>query len=278
MRPRRYPSDTSAAEWALLERLLPVPACRTPTGGRPEKHHRRDVVDAIRYLVANGCTWRAIPADFPPWATVYGHFVRWARQGVVNEIRDQLRRAIRLRKGRCPAAVTLIIDSQSVRGSETVSKATRGYDLAKRTNGRKRHLLVDPDGLQVMVMVTPADMADRDCARDLLFRLRLTHPEITLVWADSAYAGSLIEWARTFLNLTIKVVSRPRGAQGFVVLAKRWVVERSLSWVLRARRNIRDHERRPQNSEIMIIWSAITQMTRRLTRSARARSSWGKVS
>ncbi|TDC86622.1 hypothetical protein E1292_47655, partial [Nonomuraea deserti] len=87
-------------------------------------------------------------------------------------------------------------------------------------------------------MVTPADMADRDCARELLFRLRLTHPEITLVWADSAYAGSLIEWARTFLDLTVKVVSRPRGAQGFVVLAKRWVVERSLSWVLRARRHI----------------------------------------
>ncbi len=165
-----------------------------------------------------------------------------------------------------------------MKGSETVSKATRGYHPAKRINGRKRHLVVDSNGLQVMVMVTPADMADRDCARELLFRLRLTHPEITLVWADSAYAGSLIEWAPTFLNLTVKVVSRPRGAQGFVVLAKRWVVERSLSWVLRARRNIRDHERLPQNSEIMIIWSAIIQMTRRLTRGARARSSWGKVS
>ncbi|TMR19416.1 hypothetical protein ETD86_19810 [Nonomuraea turkmeniaca] len=103
--------------------------------------------------------------------------------------------------------------------------------------------MVDPDGLQVMVMVTPADMADRDCARDLLFRLRLTHPEITLVRADSVYAGALIEWARTFLNLTVKVVSRPRGAQGFVVLAKRWGVERSPSWALRARRNMRDHER-----------------------------------
>lgn len=99
MRPRRYPSDTSAAEWALLEQLLPVPACQTPTGGRPEKHDRRDVVDAIRHLVANGCTWRAIPADFPPWATVYNFFARWARQGVVNQIQDQLRRAIRLRKG-----------------------------------------------------------------------------------------------------------------------------------------------------------------------------------
>ncbi|MFC4894381.1 transposase [Streptosporangium amethystogenes subsp. fukuiense] len=89
-----------------------------------------------------------IPSDFPPWATIYGHFARWARQGVVSQIRDQLRRAIRLCKGRCPSAVTLIVDSQSVKGSETVSKATRGFDPAKRINGRKRHLVVDPDGLQ----------------------------------------------------------------------------------------------------------------------------------
>ncbi|MFC4894379.1 transposase [Streptosporangium amethystogenes subsp. fukuiense] len=162
-------------------------------------------------------------------------------------------------------------------GSESRCRRRGLNRRTHRRRGAARSVVYGREA-DVMVIVTPADTPDRDCARELLFRLRLTHPEITLVWADSAYAGSLIEWARTFLDLTVKVVSRPRGAQGFVVLAKRWVVERSLSWVLRARRNIRDHERLPQHSEIMITWSAIIQMTRRLTRSSRARTSWGRVS
>jgi transposase len=273
-RPRRYPSDTTVAEWAVLEPLFPIPACQTPTGGRPEKYHRRDVVDAIRYVVAQGCTWRALPADFPPWATIYACFRRWARAGVVTAIRDQLRARIRTRAGYSPGAVTVIIDSQSVKASETVSKQTRGWDHPKRINGRKRHLVVDSGGLQVMVMVTPADHSDRNVAREVLFRLRVTHPEITIVWADSAYAGGLVDWARTFLNLTVKTVSRPKDAQGFVVLPRRWVVERSNSWVLRARRNIRDHERLPHVSEAMIAWSAVIQMGRRLARPRTAASSW----
>lgn len=273
-RRRRYPSDMTTLEWSIIQRLLPPPACHTPAGGRPEKYHRRDVVDAIRYLVAQGCTWRALPCDFPPWATIYAVFRRWAAAGVITAIRDQLRERLRTRGGYSPGAVTVVVDSQSVKASETISRATRGWDPAKRINGRKRHIVVDPGGLQVMVMVTPADHTDRDAARELLFRLRLTHPEITLAWADSAYAGGLVDWARSFLNLTLKVVSRPRDAQGFVVLPRRWVVERSLSWVLRARRNIRDHERLMQVSEAMGVWSAIIQMGRRLARSPNAASSW----
>ncbi|ONI80018.1 IS5 family transposase [Actinosynnema sp. ALI-1.44] len=123
-------------------------------------------------------------------------------------------------------------------------------------------------GLPLTVMVVPADVQDRDLARDLLWRLRLTHPEITLVYADSAYSGELVAWAKRFLNLTITVVARPPGATGFVVLPRRWVVERSLSWLLRARRNVRDYERLPQHSEAALTWTAITLMTRRLTRTA----------
>ena len=133
-RRRRYPSDTTAAEWALIEPLLP-PA-RTGPGrgrGRPEKHPRRAIVDAIRYLVDNGIKWRALPRDYPPWSTVYNHFAKWAAAGVVELIRDQLRRQIRLRSGKCAKPVAVIVDSQSVKAAETVSKADRGFDAAKKS-------------------------------------------------------------------------------------------------------------------------------------------------
>lgn len=153
----RYPSDTSVAEWALIEPLLPVPACRTKTGGHPEKWPRRDIVDAIRFIVDNGAKWRALPAGFPPWQTVYGFFWRWNRAGVVTCIRDQLRRQIRTDKGRCPFPVTLIVDSQSVNAASTVGEDSRGYDAGKKINGRKRHIVVDTLGLPVMITVTPGD-------------------------------------------------------------------------------------------------------------------------
>lgn len=131
---------------------------------------------------------------------------------------------------------------------------------------------MDTKGLPLFVMVTPADLTDRNAAREVLFRLRLMHPEITIVWADSAYAGQLVDWAKTFLNLTIKTVSRPKGAVGFVVLPRRWVVERSHAWVMHARRHARDYERLVQHSESLITWAAITLMTRRITRRSSRRS------
>nr|WP_128382480.1 IS5 family transposase [Streptomyces cavernae] len=144
------------------EPLLPVPACQTKTGGHPEKWPRREIVDGIRYIVDNGAKWRALPADFPPWETVYGFFWRWNRAGVVTYIRDQLRRRIRTGKGRCPQPVTLIVDSQSVKGASTVGRDSRGYDAAKKINGRKRHITVDTLGLPVMITVTPADIQDHE--------------------------------------------------------------------------------------------------------------------
>jgi len=275
-RSRRYPSDTTIAEWVLLEPLLPVPACQTRKGGHPEKHPRREIVDAIRYIVDNGAKWRALPADFPPWETVYGFFWRWTRAGVVAQIRDQLRRRIRTNLSRCPDPVTLIMDSQSVKAAETVSRATRGYDAAKKINGRKRHIAVDTKGLPVMIMVTPANMTDRDAARELLFRLRVTQPQITQVWADSAYAGQLVTWADTRLRITLRTVSRPKGAKGFVVLPRRWRVERTIGWLMHARRNVRDYERLPQHSEAHLTWALITLMTRRLTRTGPRTDGWSK--
>lgn len=163
-------------------------------------------------------------------------------------------------------AVATIIDSQSVKAASTVGKDSRGYDAGKKINGRKRHLVVDTRGLPLMVMVTPADLHDSAAAKEVLFRLRLMHPEITIVWADRAYAGKLVAWAKKYLNLTIKTVSRPKDTSGFIVLPRRWVVERSLAWMMNARRHARDYERLVQHSETLITWAAVTLMTRRLTR------------
>ncbi|MXG30356.1 IS5 family transposase [Streptomyces sp. YIM 132580] len=272
--PRRrcYPSDTWDDEWALIEPLLPVPACDTPTGGRPEKHPRREIVDAIRYVVDTGCKWRALPRDFPPWRTCYGFMARWAAAGVVGQIRDQLRKRIRRELGRSPGAVATVIDSQSVKAAETVGRESRSYDSAKKINGRKRHLVVDTKGLPLFVMVTPADMTDRAAAKEVLFRLRLMHREITIASADSGYAGQLVTWAKKHLGLTLKTVSRPKNTPSFVLLPRRWVVERSLAWIMHARRHARDYERLIQHSESLITWAAITLMTRRITRRTSRRS------
>jgi putative transposase len=174
-RPRRYPSDTSDAEWALLEPLLPTPACETAAGGRPEKHHRRAIVDALRYVTDNGIKWRALPPDFPPWQTVHGFFTRWSKAGVFERIRDRLREKIRVKAGRNPAPSAAVIDSQSVKAAETVARAGRGYDGGKKIDGRKRHIATDTQGLLLVVLVTAANLQDRTAARLLLPALHAAH-------------------------------------------------------------------------------------------------------
>ncbi|MGA5285433.1 IS5 family transposase [Streptomyces griseoincarnatus] len=270
VRERRYPSDTTDAEWAVLEPLLPVPACQLPTGGRPEKHPRRNVVDAIRYVNDNGCKWRAVPIDFGiPWRTVYGFFQRWRASGDLARIHAELHQMVRVHDGLNPRTVAVILDSQSVKGAETVGQDTRGFDGGKLINGRKRHLAVDMRGMALAVMVTKASPHDSIPARDQLFRLRLTHPELAVAWADSAYGGTLVDWSHSFLGITLKTVPRRKDQDGFAVLAKRWRVERAISWIMRARRNVRDYERLVSHSEAHILWTFITLMVRRLTRPPR---------
>ncbi|GGV57026.1 hypothetical protein GCM10010245_90070 [Streptomyces spectabilis] len=171
--------------------------------------------------------------------------------------------------------MTLIVDSQSVKGAFTVGRNSCGYDAAKKINGRKRHITVDTLGLPVMITVTPADIQDRDAARDVFWRLRLTQPQITQVWADRGYAGELVDWARDRLWLTLRIVSRSKGVKGFVVLPRRWEIERTIGWCMNARRNARDYERLPQHSEAHLNWALITMMTRRLTRKS-PRTGWTK--
>jgi transposase len=265
-RSRRYPSDTTDAQWAALDPLLPDPAWLTGSGGRPEAHCRREIVDAIFYLVDNGIKWRALPADFPPWSTVYNYFAAWEAAGVTQQVLDDLRDRVRLREGRAAEPTAAIIDSQSVRAAETVSQSSRGYDAGKKVNGRKRHIAVDTLGLLLCVLVTAASVQDRDGARPLLEQVRASCRRLRLVWADGGYAGKLVDWARTTVKLTVAIVKRSDDAVGFVVLPRRWVVERTLAWISGHRRCVRDYERLPAHHEAMVRWSMIRITSKRLTK------------
>ena len=261
----RYPSDMSDAEWAVTEPTLPGPAWKQGRGGRPARHCRRDIVDAIRYLVKEGIQWRAMPADFPPWSTVYDYLAGWQESGATAAMHDELRELCRIAAGRSPEPTAAVIDSQSVKAAEQVARASRGFDAGKKINGRKRHIAVDVMGLLLVIVVTAASVQDRDGARALLWRLRSSFRTLTLVWADGGYAGKLLAWAQANLRLTIEIVKR-NAAHVFVVLRRRWVVERTFAWITRSRRTVRDYERLSEHHAAMVYWSMIIIMTRRLAR------------
>lgn len=265
-RKRRYPSDTSDAQWALIEPLLPAAGA----GGRPEKHPRRDVVDAILYVVRAGCAWRALPGDFPPWQTVYWYFNRWEQQKVTEQILPIVRGQLRAEEGRDPEPSAGLIDSQSVRGADTVGQDTRGYDAGKKINGRKRFIVTDTLGILLATMVCSASVQDRDGAKSILLDLYL-RTRVRFVFADAGFAGRLLEWTNTILRTTVEVVRKPPEQRGFSVLPRRWAVERTLAWLTAHRRLARDYERHPATSEAMIRWAAINTITRRIARGRPAR-------
>ena len=265
-RSRRYPSDMTDAQWALIEPVLPRPGWLAGRGGRRAKHCRREIVDAIFYVVDNGIKWRSLPADFPPWSTVYNHFAAWEQHGATQHLLDALRDRARLAEGRQAAPSAGIIDSASVTAAETVGSGSRGFDAGKRVNGRKRHIAVDTVGLLICVLVTGADVQDRTAARNLLARLKHLCPSVRHLWADSGYTGTLIDWARALFGISIEVVAKLAGQVGFVVLHRRWVVERSLAWINQHRRCVRDYERRPEHHESIVCWAAIHTISRRLAR------------
>jgi transposase len=267
-RARRYPSDMTEAEWAVCEPMLPSPAWLAGRGGRPASWCMRDIVDAIRYLTHNGPVWRALPADFPPAGTVYWWADKWQADGSAERMHDDLRERVRVAAGRSPRPTAAIIDSQSVKGSEMIARTRRGYDAGKKISGTKRHIAVDVLGLLLTVLVTAASVQDRDAAKPLLWNLRRAFPSIRLAWADGGYAGKLVTWAAGKLKpkLKLEIVRRPDDLHTFQVLPRRWVVERTLSWITRHRRTVRDYERLPAHHETYLYWAMIIVMTRRLAR------------
>lgn len=264
-----YPSSSvTDAQWLVLEPLPPPPGNTAGKGGRPEKHPRRLILDAIFYVVRGGIPWRQLPGDFPPYQTVYGFFRRWVRSGAWQGIHDALRDLVRRRAGRSPLPTAAVIDSASVRGADTVPAASRGYDSGKKVNGRKRHIAVDTGGLLPAVLVTMAGIQDRDGGLRLLALLRERFSTVSLVWADGGYAGRLIPWARHALSLTVRVIKRTDDQVGFKVLPRRWVVERTFAWISKHRRCVRDYETLPEHHETMVHISMIMVMSRRLARTS----------
>ncbi|WP_225840632.1 IS5 family transposase [Streptomyces sp. NK08204] len=257
------------AEWAEVRASLPVPPWLEGRGGRPEGYCHRQMVDAVRYLVAGGITWRAMPADFPAWDRVYAFWRRWRDKGLIGELHDRLRDCLRKAEGRDAEPTAGIVDAQSVKGAASVPAATRGFDGGKKVNGRKRHIVVDTLGLLLAVMVTAASVTDRDAGQTLLARLHQRHWRITRVWADGGYTGRLVDVARDILRIALTVVKRSDDTTGFTVLPKRWLVERTFAWLMRSRRLARDYETRTDSAEAMILWSMTMVMSRRLARRSR---------
>ncbi|TDT97337.1 transposase [Streptomyces sp. 846.5] len=265
-RERFYTTDMSDAEWQVVRAAMPVPAWMQGRGGRPEGYCHRQMIDAVRYLVDNGGKWRAMPADFPPWDRVYAFARRWRVKGLLAEFHDRLRGALREAEGRDPQPTAGIIDSQSVKAAANVPAASRGYDGNKKINGRRRHVVVDCLGLLLAVLVTAADVGDRTAAMPLLRDVRARFHRLTLLWADGGYTGVLVAWARDRLKLTLEIVKRTDDVKGFKVLPRRWVVERTLGWLMRTRRLCRDYETLPAAHEAVVQWSMTMLMTRRLAR------------
>lgn len=254
-----YPSDLTTAQWKLIRRLIPA----VEPGGRPRKYDMREVVNALLYVNREGCTWRALPHDFPHWKTCYNFFRGFETDGTWDRVVSALRVTVRTKLGREPTPRGGCIDSPSAKTAH--GGAEVGVDGGKLVRGRKRHIVTDTLGLLLVVLITAANRDDGAAAPKLLTELRAEgFPRLAVVWADAKYRNDeLGEWLATQDRLRVEVTSQPDGQKGFKPLPKRWVVEQTFACLLKSRRLVRDYERLPATSAAMVKLSSSHRMARR---------------
>ncbi|MBD2527316.1 IS5 family transposase [Nostoc sp. FACHB-133] len=260
---KAYPSNLTLAQYEFLSDMIPEPK----PGGRKREVDMWEILNAIFYVLVEGVRWRALPGDFPVWQTVYSYFRKWRKDGTWLKIHDHLRQWTRIEQDRHRSPSEAIIDSQSVKSAAMVSQLI-GFDAGKKIKGRKRFMTVDTLALVLRVLVTAANVDEREGGKQVLKRVKHSQEQVsrlTILWVDGGFDGEpFMQWVMNFCRWIVQVVLRPEQTKGFVLLKKRWVVERTFGWLMGCRRLVRDYELLPETSETFIYLAMIRIMVRRL--------------